>query len=96
MNAANPCIGRRVCERAGGSMQMLCRFELVRGRAAYRQTRYRCSASVGASRLDAHSFAPVSATRQIVPQVSSATSSEPSFRTAGAAGRPHTSPPMLT
>jgi hypothetical protein len=34
-----PRIGRRLCERVGGSMQMLCRFQLVTGQTAYRQTR---------------------------------------------------------
>jgi hypothetical protein len=36
-------------------------------------------------------FCPVYDTRQIVPPVSSAISSDPSFITAKAAGRPHTS-----
>jgi hypothetical protein len=43
------------------------------------------------SRLDARSLVPVHDTRQIVPPVSSAISSDLSFITAKAAGRPHTS-----
>ena len=42
-------------------------------------------------RLDARSLIPVYDTRQIVPPMSSAISSDPSFITAKAAGRPHTS-----
>jgi hypothetical protein len=55
---------------------------------AYRD---RCGAPALVSRSDARCFAPVYDTRQIVPPVSSAISNDPSFMTASAAGRPHTS-----
>ena len=52
---------------------------------------YRGLVPVVVSRSEARSLGPVYDTRQIDPPVSSAISSDPSFITARAAGRPHTS-----